>query len=209
MEAQTKLQPFCRRYFHNRYLDWNLLYRDPFNWNFRGITKTRSNKSRYCAIWDIRPKLIWNSNLAKYRSSITSVSIVQSVWNIDMQYSGYNAACIVYNTAKYFTSVQVQVMFALYQIYAWWNAANITFSEIKLGSARAPTKILSTQNHYHCLLLCRLCYHTDEASYWALWYNVFEVLWSSQDNSFEDRVPVYEPFRYVIFQWFAVTWLKK
>ena len=114
----------------------------------------------------------------------------------------------MYNTAKHFTSVQVQVMLALYQIYAWWNAVNITFSEMKLGSARAPTKILSTQNHYHCLLLCRLCYHTDEASYWALWYNAFEVLWSSQDNSFEDRVPVYEPFRYVLFQWFAVTWLK-
>ena len=122
---------------------------------------------------------------------------------------GYSAACIVYNTAKHFTSVQVQVMLALYQIYVWWNAANITISEMKLGSARAPTKILSTQNHNHCLLLCRLCYHTDEASYWALWYNVFEVLWSSQDNSFEDRVPVYEPFRYVIFQWFGVTWLKK
>ena len=33
-----------------------------------------------CAIWDIRPKRILNSNLAKSRSSITSVSIVQSFW---------------------------------------------------------------------------------------------------------------------------------
>ena len=36
---------------------------------------------RQCAIWDIRPKLILNPNLAKTRSSITSVLILQSSWN--------------------------------------------------------------------------------------------------------------------------------
>ena len=34
-----------------------------------------------CAIWDIHPKRILNSNFMKSRSSITSVLIVQSFWN--------------------------------------------------------------------------------------------------------------------------------
>ena len=33
----------------------------------------------YCAIWDIRPKLILNSNLTKSRPSVTSFSIIQSL----------------------------------------------------------------------------------------------------------------------------------
>ena len=34
-----------------------------------------------CAIWDIRPKLILNSNLIKSHSSITTVAVIESFWN--------------------------------------------------------------------------------------------------------------------------------
>ena len=40
-----------------------------------------SSEYRGCAIWDIRPKVTWNSNLANSRLSITSVSVSHSFWH--------------------------------------------------------------------------------------------------------------------------------
>ena len=48
------------------------------------------------AIWDIRPKLILNPNFAKTRSSITSVSILQSSWNF-AQNTAVSLPCSVQN----------------------------------------------------------------------------------------------------------------
>ena len=48
------------------------------------ITLNKSNWSPnpgYCAIYDIHPQRILNTNLTKSQSSITSVSFVQSFWN--------------------------------------------------------------------------------------------------------------------------------
>ena len=40
-----------------------------------------SSEYRGCAIWGIRPKVTWNSNLANSRLSITSVSVSHSFWH--------------------------------------------------------------------------------------------------------------------------------
>ena len=48
---------------------------------WRSRSKALIRKQGCCAIWNIRSKLISNSNLAKSRSSITSVSRIQSFWN--------------------------------------------------------------------------------------------------------------------------------
>ena len=49
-----------------------------------------------CAIWDIRPKLVSNSNLRKSRSSITFVSVSPSFWNF-VQTTALILPCSVQN----------------------------------------------------------------------------------------------------------------
>ena len=49
-----------------------------------------------CAIYNIRPKLILNSNLEKSRSSITFACVVQSFWNFT-QSASVSLPCFVHN----------------------------------------------------------------------------------------------------------------
>ena len=53
-----------------------------------------------CAMKDIHPKLIFNSNLAKSRSSITSVSVIQSIWNF-----AQSTAVILPCSVQYFKTI--------------------------------------------------------------------------------------------------------
>ena len=66
--------------------------------NMLAITWTNANPSRTgeCAIWDICLKPILNLNLTKSRSSIRSVSIVQSFWN-SAQSTAVSQPCSVQN----------------------------------------------------------------------------------------------------------------
>ena len=67
-----------------------------FRWDIIYCNNHLVLTSRCCAIYDIHPKLNLKLNLAKSRSSITSVSLVQSFWNC-AQRTAVLLSCSVHN----------------------------------------------------------------------------------------------------------------
>ena len=64
--------------------------------------QTTYNEGSY-AIWNIRPKIILNSNLVKSRYSITPVYVIQSFWN----FSQSTAVILLFSVQNFKTIVQL------------------------------------------------------------------------------------------------------